>query len=319
MDLDFKPFADDRDYIDALELRNRAHPYHARTIEEARAADEGLPKDRHFSRFLARDASGTAVARASVSEEPSKEGRIFWVNVIFSDDTIAAHGGDKAWEFTETIAFENKATELITIEKATDVAVVSILEARGWECAQRNPESRLHVTSFDPSPFLDAFRTVADAGVDLFDASELARRDPNSWKQRYWRMIMDLVKDVPLPVAVDEMPYEEFAVFLEPPLFDPTTHWIAAKGDQLVGVSEIAMNQVNPHLGSTHLTAVDRDFRRKGIATALKVKAIESAKERGAEWIYTDNEENNPMYQLNLALGFEKAWDWQLMKKAIAS
>ena len=42
----------------------------------------------------------------------------------------------------------------------------------------------------------------------------------------------------------------------------------------------------------------------KGIATALKVKAFEKLREKGVKQVRTDNEENNPMYKINVALGF---------------
>ena len=55
----------------------------------------------------------------------------------------------------------------------------------------------------------------------------------------------------------------------------------------------------------TGLTGVLRSHRRRGIATALKVTALEMAKARGVRTLETDNEENNPMYLLNVELGFE--------------
>ena len=59
-----------------------------------------------------------------------------------------------------------------------------------------------------------------------------------------------------------------------------------------------------------------KDFRRKGIATALKIKAIEKLIEKGVTEIRTDNEENNPMYKINVALGFEPVpFSLEYMKK----
>ena len=48
-----------------------------------------------------------------------------------------------------------------------------------------------------------------------------------------------------------------------------------------------------------------KKFRRKGIATALKIKAIEKLLQKGVTEVRTDNEENNPMYKINVALGFK--------------
>jgi len=49
----------------------------------------------------------------------------------------------------------------------------------------------------------------------------------------------------------------------------------------------------------------------------LKVKAIEVAKAEGFKTIATSNEENNPMYQLNLQLGYEPALAWLEFEKKL--
>ena len=70
-------------------------------------------------------------------------------------------------------------------------------------------------------------------------------------------------------------------------------------------LSCIWLSLSNPDKLYTGLTGVRRAYRRRGIATALKTQAIAWAKTQGASYLETDNEENNPMYQLNLALGFQ--------------
>jgi len=52
-------------------------------------------------------------------------------------------------------------------------------------------------------------------------------------------------------------------------------------------------------------TVFRRGGPRMGVATAMKVAAISFAQETGITEIDTDNEENNPMYQINLQLGFQ--------------
>ena len=55
----------------------------------------------------------------------------------------------------------------------------------------------------------------------------------------------------------------------------------------------------------TNLTGVLRSHRRRGIATTLKLHAMAFAHQYGARVIVTDNEESNPMYDLNMKLGFK--------------
>jgi len=66
------------------------------------------------------------------------------------------------------------------------------------------------------------------------------------------------------------------------------------------------------------LPGVVRSHRRKGVATALKVRTFKIAAERGYKHIDTDNEENNPMYDLNVQLGFKLKPQWLVFKKSLA-
>ena len=47
-----------------------------------------------------------------------------------------------------------------------------------------------------------------------------------------------------------------------------------------------------------------KEYRRKKLATALKIEALKRLQKRGFTEIRTDNEENNPMYKINVHLGF---------------
>ena len=44
---------------------------------------------------------------------------------------------------------------------------------------------------------------------------------------------------------------------------------------------------------------------------ALKVAGIQSLRQMGYRWLQTDNDETNPMYQINLQLGFKVVWHWR--------
>jgi mycothiol synthase len=67
------------------------------------------------------------------------------------------------------------------------------------------------------------------------------------------------------------------------------------------------------------VTTTRREYRRRGIATALKVHIIQFAKARGVQEIFTTNDAQNPMYQLNLALGFQPQPSWVRVEKAISA
>ena len=65
------------------------------------------------------------------------------------------------------------------------------------------------------------------------------------------------------------------------------------------------------------VTGVLPSHRRNGIATALKLKTIQYAIDYGAVTLKTGNEENNPMYDLNMALGFKPKPAWLSLRKTL--
>jgi len=92
---------------------------------------------------------------------------------------------------------------------------------------------------------------------------------------------------------------------------------IAVDGEKWVGMSNLYAPKHNPELALTALTGVVRSHRRRGIATALKAKVLSGAKEAGVKFVKTGNEENNPMFKLNLALGFVPDYTVLVFEKEI--
>jgi len=99
-------------------------------------------------------------------------------------------------------------------------------------------------------------------------------------------------------------------VRFDSPNYDAKAHFIAIDGEKFVGLTGFWTSPVEKHKLYTGLTGVLRSHRRKGIATALKVSGVRYARDYGATVVETDNEENNPMFALNLQLGFEERPAW---------
>ena len=84
--------------------------------------------------------------------------------------------------------------------------------------------------------------------------------------------------------------------------------FVYKKNDQLVGMISVFIEQKIIHggkcVGHIEDVVVDLNYRRQGIATALKIYAFKKLLKIGIKQIRTDNEENNPMYLINVSLGF---------------
>ena len=81
---------------------------------------------------------------------------------------------------------------------------------------------------------------------------------------------------------------------------------VAVMNGKYIGSTDLEVYpKAEPHKAWTGGLGVLKEFRRKGLATALKIKAIEKLLKKGITEVRTDNEENNPMYKINVALGFK--------------
>ncbi len=106
------------------------------------------------------------------------------------------------------------------------------------------------------------------------------------------------------------MDYEQWRKRLENPGLLPDANFIALDGDRYVGFSNLWKSQGDDHL-HTGLTGILRAYRRRGIALALKLRAVAYAKARGAPVIRTGNETGNrAMLSINEKLGFARQPAW---------
>ena len=72
-----------------------------------------------------------------------------------------------------------------------------------------------------------------------------------------------------------------------------------------VGCTKLDTSYTEPQKCWTNNLGVIKNYRRQKLATALKIEALKRLQKRGFTEIRTDNEKNNPMYKINVNLGFE--------------
>lgn len=215
----------------------------------------------------------------------------------------------------------SKAEAIVSEAKENETYRTRLLEESKFELKLRFPRSQLDVSSLEPGKFLDLMSGFEQQEIEYTKLTNVMEMDPN-WQRNVWGMFTVIEGDVPAPESPEITPFEEYANNYEGESFRPDSWTIAmdtTRGEtpRYVGMSVVNIMPTRPDTLYAGITGVLPSHRRRGIATILKVGSIQYAREQGYRYIYTDNEEDNPMYTLNLKLGFEPLPAWVYYKKQI--
>lgn len=265
------------------------------------------PKDANIIRFLLNDSERDVAYLSVVQCFWSAEPGVYQVNMNFLPDAFSPE------LFAEALG---RALRHIRGFGGTKVSVWSFspkaeliqeLTRHGFEAGQKNPVSGCMLQEFDLEPWSAQYPLPSD--LRLVTAAQLRDEFPNDWTRRLHDFENIGMQDVPLPQPFQPLAHEVFEAGLLSPFTNLETVFYLADGEQLVCGTAFGQNKVDPTEAFTFLTTTLRSYRRRGLARSLKIHAMQQAKSRGVRRLITDNEESNPMLQLNLALGFRVFMD----------
>ncbi len=302
--------ADDKDYAARMRLVNLQYPDDPCSIAELRHADEMRPDDVWWRQLIVEKNSEIvafgAIGQAFWTHSPDQ----YFVQVDVDPACLGQGIGSSVFTRLVDMAQADNQVSMLTAECREDIeSAVAFLTAKGFSIDIRNPSALLEIATFDEQPFMRLMERVKEKGIRMCSLQSLAQQ--SDWQEKYWRLDEEILQDVPGPEPYRPRPLSLFVQQkVESPQFAPDCIHIALRGSNWVGMSELWLDPEHPELGSTGLTGVSREWRRMGIATALKVLVLRVARERGLKYIITSNEENNPMRQINHALGFKPLPAW---------
>ena len=143
------------------------------------------------------------------------------------------------------------------------------------------------------------------------------KTDP-AWERKLYEMQFIARSDIPRKpgVTATKVPFAEWRKQRQRSDFKPTL-WMVAVTDNgdYVGTGNFWVRDPEHELADNGFLGILRPYRRRGIARALKVTLIKQAQRERIQSVYTSNEQNNPMLQLNLQLGFVPQPGWHQMDK----
>jgi GNAT superfamily N-acetyltransferase len=211
---------------------------------------------------------------------------------------------EELWNLNEKRAMSKGRSMLLAFSSTLQPYDEAWLREHGYEQTQMNIHVACDLDAFsvaDHAPLLDR---LSSEGFEILALQELEDVGVD-WRRPFYEMELELDQDIPVPEPLLPEPFEEFAERSKNPLRYPLDSlFVARQNGELVGVSMLYPSRVVPERMHTGLTGVRRPYRRKGLARAMKVRAMQWAKEHGKRTVFADNEQDNPMLQLNRSLGF---------------
>ena len=309
----FQPTPDEYDAIVVVHRAAWPDARHAST-SAWQESDAEVPPGAVFQRIVA-ERDGAIVAEGSCYEA-------FWghhpdaIHLEWNIHPNHANAALDALLFERLVALAHErapgATVLAAETREDRPERITFLQNRGFSLEMRSPRSALDVEAAATPDLQAVAAQQATQGIEILALGEFQAREAG-WRRALYGLRCAIIMDVPSVEPQVPPTMEEFeAQVLDDPALDATAWFLAADAGQatngapgpLVGMSNLWLNDPERERLDAGLTGVLRAYRRRGIARALKLHTIAFAQSVGARTIATANEERNPMYQLNLQLGF---------------
>jgi GNAT superfamily N-acetyltransferase len=302
-----RPYAD-ADLAAMVGVRSRAAPEAATTVEQAAYRESLWDTSRYTRVRLVAERDDQVVGWGEVTHAPWRFHPRKYALRLYVEPTRQGQGIGSALhdrlldELRERGALLARATVHETRPRA-----VEFFTRRGYAEVERFWPSHLDVARFDFARFATADERVAGQGIVLTTLAEERARDAGIVRPLY-DLAFRSEFDEPTVDPATPVPFEEWlASEIDDPQVLPDAYFLARDGARLVGLSSLVRLAGQPEALDTGYTCVDPDYRGRGIAIALKLRAIAYARAHGYREIRTENHSLNvPMLRINEALGFAR-------------
>lgn len=183
----------------------------------------------------------------------------------------------------------------------------SFFEKHHFKHISTNREYSLHLQGVDFSQYEELLIQVLHKGFSFIEPVKDGYKSDAHY-QKLEAMRWSYFQDMPYPEGITPTRGNYDLWLKEHKLFEKKHYGIELliinqHGDY-VGCTKLEADSSEPEKCWTNNLGVIKEYRRQKLATALKIEALKRLQKRGFKEIRTDNEENNPMYKINVALGF---------------
>ena len=214
---------------------------------------------------------------------------------------------------------EAQAVTVSCRQYATETELVNLLESRGFTETTRVLDLRLNVATTDLSTHASLIERLHSEGISITTFADESARNPDCVEKLYAFTTLirhdDPARGAFLPPAYNA---REALLWIKMPYVLPDAFFIAKHGDEYAGVSDVSLFEAIPGGLTQGFTGVKREYRRRGLATALKLSGVLYAQTCGYQVIQTFNKpEQTAIRALNEKLGFEPLFEHLTLEKCL--
>jgi mycothiol synthase len=316
-----RPFVE-ADYAAQARLDALTDPGYSHAAEEIRAWDgisSGTPGHFQRKKVVEYRKTATVVAVGELSHgafnfHPDK----YWIDAVVDPEFQGRGLGLHLYALLEAEASQRRAICLWTNVRDDDPRSVRFFERLGFVPLRRTWRSRLDVTTANLTALPDRSRELAEQGIRLTSLGEEGR-DRSDIRHRIYDLSRIASADVPRLGEYSPVSFEQFVqIDLEGPFAIPEAFFLAAYGGEYVGMTVLERESLRPDTYHVGFTGTHPRYRGRGIASQLKRRAVEYARDQGIRFLVTNNDSlNAPIWAINEKLGFRKTTTWLEGEKAL--
>lgn len=320
LSLEFREFHPSN-YERWVEIHNANYPDYPMSVAERRSRDESLDRTKYLlKRFecvdLERD---RIVGFGEVINVPDMfHPRKFMVGINVDPRVYGRGIGRAIYNILDDELNRRAAIVVWTMCKEDLTRRIEFFRKRGFVEKARNWESRLDLSRANTAPFQRYIDKTLKQGITFTTLVEEQQHGQDSLRKIH-KLVQLIQADMPREAEFTPLSYEDWKTYsLKNPRLLPEGYILAKDGEEFVGMSDVHRNDSEPGVLNQDDTGVVREYRGRGIATALKLKVIEFGQKQGYRVIKTWNDSvNGAMLAVNTKLGFKRQVGWIMMEKIL--
>jgi mycothiol synthase len=243
--------------------------------------------------------------------------RKFWVGAAVGQEHSGRGIGSAIAQAILAEATRRQAVTLWASTRADQEPWIRFMTHWGFHERRRTWQSRLEVA--EAADFPDRTEQLAREGISVTTLAEEGP-DREEVRRRLYDLSLEVGGDVPRMGPYTPVTFPRFVeVEITRTEALPAAYFLARRGEQYVAVSNLARIAGDPTGLDQEFTAVRKELRGRGLASELKRRTVEYAREHGFRYIHTFNDSLNlPMWAINEKLGYRKEVTWVHSQRDLA-